>query len=209
MPSWRRNSQNTRTESCCSVSRRWESFGFSFSFILLSKLEVRFLVVSVCCSVRGERNLVSDVEKYAGTVFYERLVLVEHVAQWLRHWTQDLGVWGSIPAALLMCKSLGQALNPHRLCPPCSNMYQVERKIGSVWMASAAENVLHFRQGDKTVKVWVPTPRGKRSKRWAFGDIWNVNTHLFYLSRRAWGLSIIILYHTVDLLCTWYAECFA
>ena len=28
---------------------------------------------------------------------------MEHVVEWLRHWTQDLGVWGSIPAALVMC----------------------------------------------------------------------------------------------------------
>ena len=54
---------------------------------------------------------------------------MEYVVEWLRHWTQDLGVWGSIPRVLVMCKSLGQALNPHRLCPPGSNGYQVERKL--------------------------------------------------------------------------------
>ena len=52
--------------------------------------------------------------------------LVEHVAEWLRHWTQNLGVWGSIPTALVTCKSLGQAFNPHQLCQPSSNGYQVE-----------------------------------------------------------------------------------
>ena len=39
----------------------------------------------------------------------------ECVAQWLRHSTGDQGVWGLIPAGLIMYKSLGQALNPHRL----------------------------------------------------------------------------------------------
>ena len=33
------------------------------------------------------------------------------VAEWLRHWTRDQGVWGSIPKALVMSKNLGQAVN--------------------------------------------------------------------------------------------------
>ena len=45
-------------------------------------------------------------------------------------------VWSSLPNGL----SLGNALNPHRLCTHSSNGYQVERKLGTVWMASAAEN---------------------------------------------------------------------
>ena len=31
-----------------------------------------------------------------------------------------------ILTALVLCKSLGQALNPHHLCPPSSNGYQVQ-----------------------------------------------------------------------------------
>ena len=41
----------------------------------------------------------------------------------------DLRSRGLIPTALVMCKSLGQALNPHCLCQPNSNGYQVERKL--------------------------------------------------------------------------------
>ena len=78
-------------------------------------------------------------------------VYVEHVAERLSCWTRDLEVWGMILAALL-CKSLGKALNPQRLCPTSSNGYQVKWKIDTVWIASAADNVLHSPQGDATVK---------------------------------------------------------
>ena len=50
-----------------------------------------------------------------------------NVAEWLRRRTKDLGVWVSIPAAPVMCKSLEQYLNPHRLCPPSGYGYQAER----------------------------------------------------------------------------------
>ena len=56
----------------------------------------------------------------------------EHMAEWLRCWTRDQEVWGSISEALVIYKSLGQALDPHRLYPPSSNGYQVEQKIGAV-----------------------------------------------------------------------------
>ena len=85
---------------------------------------------------------------------------VERMANRLRRWTRDQVVWGSISAALVMCKSIGQALIPHRLCPPSSNGYEVERKIGTVWMVSAAENALHSPQGDENVKEWVPISGG-------------------------------------------------
>ena len=45
---------------------------------------------------------------------------------WLRRWTQDLGVRGLIPAALVTGKNLSQALNPRLLCSPSSHGYQVE-----------------------------------------------------------------------------------
>ena len=51
------------------------------------------------------------------------------MTEWLGHWTWYLGVIGSIPVALVMCKSLGQALNPHHPCTPSCNGYQVERKL--------------------------------------------------------------------------------
>ena len=56
------------------------------------------------------------------------LQYVECVAVWLQHSTQDLEVWGSIPAVPVTCKSLGQALNPYHLCPHSSIGYQVEQK---------------------------------------------------------------------------------
>ena len=59
----------------------------------------------------------------------EGSLLIEFVAEWFRHSTRDQGVWVSIPAALVICESLGQALNPHRLCPPSSNGYHRERKV--------------------------------------------------------------------------------
>ena len=52
---------------------------------------------------------------------------MERVAESLRHRTRDLGVWGSISSAPVMCGSLGQALNPHCLWSPSSNGCLVER----------------------------------------------------------------------------------
>ena len=76
-----------------------------------------------------------DIRRYVGLMFFDKLAIsyvimmfVERVAEWLKRMTRDLGVWGSIPAALVMCRSLGQALNPHRLWPPSSNGYLVERE---------------------------------------------------------------------------------
>ena len=101
------------------------------------------------------------------------VTLQEQVAKWLRRWTRDLGF--SIPAVLVMCKSLGQAVNPHRLCPPSSYGYQVERKIGTVWMATAAENCAAFSPGR-----WDCERVSSRYKfRSTYGDIWNINMHLY------------------------------
>ena len=52
---------------------------------------------------------------------------MKSMAERLRSWTQDPGVWGSIPATSVMGKNLGQALNPHCLLPPSSNGYLVHR----------------------------------------------------------------------------------
>ena len=60
------------------------------------------------------------------------ILYVERVAERLRGRTQDLEVWGSIPASPVMCKSLGQALNSHCLWPPSSNGYSGHiSKVGS------------------------------------------------------------------------------
>ena len=55
------------------------------------------------------------------------VMYVERVAEQLRHWTQDLGVWGSIPEVPVRCKSLGQSLNLHCLWPSSRNGYLVHR----------------------------------------------------------------------------------
>ena len=76
----------------------------------------------------------------------------ERVAEWLRHWTQDLKVWGPMSAALIMCKSLGQALNPHCFYPPSSNGYRVERKLVPCEWLQLQKIALLSPQGDETVK---------------------------------------------------------
>ena len=40
---------------------------------------------------------------------------VERVTEWLRCWTRDQGVWDSITAAMVLRKSIRQALNLHPL----------------------------------------------------------------------------------------------
>ena len=74
--------------------------------------------------------------------------------------------------------SPGQALNPHRLCTPSSNGYQMERTL-VLRMAIAAENARHSPQGDETVKELVPTPEGKVKSAVPKGDIWAINTYTF------------------------------
>ena len=73
---------------------------------------------------------------------------LESVGELLRCWTQVLGVWVSNPA--VMYKSLGHALNPHSLCPPSSNGYQVERKLVLCEWLQLQKIALHSPQGDET-----------------------------------------------------------
>ena len=75
---------------------------------------------------------------------------VEHVAEWLRHWTQDLGIGVRSRSAVVTCKSLGQALNPHYLCPPSMNGYQVERR--------------HYGDRKKTFKSALVRKKGQGAK---------------------------------------------
>ena len=102
------------------------------------------------------------------------------MAEWLRRWTRDLVVWGSIPSPSVMCKSLGKALNPHRLCPPNSNGYQVERKLVLCeWLQLQKTRCILNREmrlwksefqylGVNNVKSTVRT--------W---NIWTINTYLY------------------------------
>ena len=87
-----------------------------------------FIKVTLCYKIKSANR-----SSYFKTRFMFVMLYVEWVAERLRRWTRDLEVWGSIPAAPVMCKSLGQALNPHCLWPPRSNGYLVHRfKVGSI-----------------------------------------------------------------------------
>ena len=59
-------------------------------------------------------------------------------------------VLSSILAALVMCESLGHALNPYSLSPS-SNRYQVGRKLVLCRWLQLQEIALHSPQGDETV----------------------------------------------------------
>ena len=52
----------------------------------------------------------------------------------------------------VLCKSVGQALNPHSLCPPNSNEYQEERKLVLCEWVQLKKIALHSLCGDETVK---------------------------------------------------------
>ena len=66
------------------------------------------------------------------------------VKRLIMRWTRDQGAWGSIPTAFVMCKSLWQALNPHRRCPPSSNGYQVEQILALREWLQLQIITLHF-----------------------------------------------------------------
>ena len=73
------------------------------------------------------------------------------MAEWLRHWTGNLGLWDLIPAALVMCKILWHGLNPHCVCPHISNGYQMERKLLCEWL-QLQKIALYSPQGDESAK---------------------------------------------------------
>jgi hypothetical protein len=83
---------------------------------------------------------------------------MEHVAEWLRQRTRDLGAGVRFHLVLVMCRSLWQALNPHCLWPPSSNGYLVKRKLIQWGCHTSTEYALHSSQDDETVKQWVPVP---------------------------------------------------
>ena len=72
---------------------------------------------------KSPSSTLSTCKYYFSHLKAESYICVEHVAGWLRHWTRRLGACSSIPVT---CKSLGQALHQHLLCPPNSSGYQVE-----------------------------------------------------------------------------------
>ena len=68
---------------------------------------------------------------------------------------------------LVMCKSLGQALNPHHLGPPSSNDTKWA-KIGSV-------------NGYSCIKLQLPISRGNSYiVRWTDRYLWTIDTHLYF-----------------------------
>ena len=114
-------------------------------------------------------------------IVHTRLSCVKLVADWLRHWTRDLGSWGSIAIR----PSCNQALNLHRLWPPSSD----GMKIGAVWMATAPDSELHSHHGNESVKEWVPITECKWGKvLWTWRNIWIWNV---YLHKSALTLSIL------------------
>ena len=62
---------------------------------------------------------------------------MESEAERLRHWTRDLEVRGSIPAAPVMGESIWLSLNRHCRWSPCSNGYMVQgTTVGSTVSAT-------------------------------------------------------------------------
>ena len=76
----------------------------------------------------GGGDIHIDTQRITILELFWSVYVIQCIAEWLRRWTRDQAVCGSIPAALFLCKSLRQALNPRYLRPPSSNGYQVERK---------------------------------------------------------------------------------
>ena len=106
---------------------------------------------------------------------------VECMAEWLRHWTQDLGVLGSIPAMPIMCEIHGQALNPHCFCPLSNNGYQVEWKLVLCEWLQLKKIAMHSPQvNDSVWKRWVQMSGDNSWKVWwTYWDILTINTHLY------------------------------
>ena len=74
--------------------------------------------------------------------------------QW-RRGTRDLGVWGSIPEALVRCNSLGQTLNPHYLWPPSSNGYLVHRfKVRSIVAVALSSPGEKIKSDEYCIEIW-------------------------------------------------------
>ena len=102
--------------------------------------------------------------------------VVDREAKWLRHWTWGLRVWGSIPVAPVMCRNLLQALNPHRLCSPSSNRYQVEQKL-VLCECLEQQKMCCILPKEMRLKAWVLIPGGNWCNVcWTQGDIWTINT---------------------------------
>ena len=97
----------------------------------------------------------------------------------LKRWTQDLGVWSSIPAALVMCKSPGQSwIHTASVHPAVKGTRWNEKLVLCEWLQ--LQKIRCIQPGEMTVKEWVPILGGNWCKvQWAFGDIWTINDHLF------------------------------
>ena len=106
-------------------------------------------------------------------------------------------VCSSSPTVLVMCKSIGQALNPHCHSPTSSNGYQMERKLVLCEWLQLQKMWLHSSQTDKISKERVPVPwRNWCSVGWTCGDIWikDISLHLFPLIWAHWRSTLIMTY---------------
>ena len=74
--------------------------------------------------------------------------------KWLRHWTRQQEVWGLIPAALVMNKSPGQALNT-----PSSNGYQgvISLKLLRGKLATKTGILCTEKGAPKSLAKWHPS----------------------------------------------------
>ena len=131
----------------------------SFYLIYISFLSLLYLIFISCISSLSLLYLI-----FISSLSYLKfqmiqVLFVERVAEWLRHWTWDQGDWGSIPAVLVICESLGQALNPHCLWPLSSNEIQFEWKsVLCGWLQLQKKScILPI---EMRLKEWVPIPGG-------------------------------------------------
>ena len=79
---------------------------------------------------------------------------MELVAEWLKHRTRDLEVWGSISATLVMCRSFRQDLHAYRPWPPISNGYLVKQEkivVNGIKLLPLYAAWLHSPRGYETV----------------------------------------------------------
>ena len=72
------------------MKEKLDEVGFTYYLILarLHDLDPKLHKSEGECISQGKLGIFLSLE-------FIYFVLLEHVAEWLRHWTQDLGVWGS------------------------------------------------------------------------------------------------------------------
>ena len=105
-----------------------------------------FLYIMACTATPTEKHSIGMVQKYEQWGSRGRLVKV----------FVEISFWVRFPRLL----SCAEALDNYESTPPLVTQQKCVpggTKIGTVWMTSAVQNVLH--SPAKTVKDWVPVPR--------------------------------------------------